>query len=86
MLTLTLQLPGWCPGLGKGLLLFRESAPLSLSPILDCSCLKGVIIGEGGVASLEREVLRLDLRILPFYLLVPMGLWLYLPTEDSCLL
>ena len=62
------------------------SPPLSLSPILDCSCLKGVIIREGGLASLEREVLRLDLRILPFYLLVPVGLWLYLPTEESCLL
>lgn len=38
------------------------------------------------MASLEREVLRLDLRILPFYLLLPMGLWLSLPVEDSCLL
>lgn len=45
-----------------------------------------MIIGEGGLASLEREVLRLDLRILPFYLLVPVELWLYLPTEESCLL
>lgn len=60
--------------------------PLSSSPILDCGCLKAVIIGEGGLASLGREVLRLDLRILPFYLLLPMGLWLQLPIEDSCLL
>lgn len=61
-------------------------APSFWSPILECSCLKGVIIGEDGLASLEREVLRLDLRILPFYLLLPMGLWLAFPIEDSCLL
>lgn len=59
-----------------GLLLTHEAALLSLSPILHCSCLKGVLIEEGGSASPEREVLRLDLRILPFYLPLAVGLWL----------
>lgn len=51
------------------------------------SCLKGLLTEEGGVAFLDRGVLRLDLRILAFYLpLACGGARALILSEGSCLL
>lgn len=48
------------------------------------SCLKGLLTEEGGVAFLVRGVLRLDLRILAFYLpLACRGAGALAPSEET---
>lgn len=62
---------------GEGLLLTkgaRQGHSSFLFLVSGCRCLKGVILVERGWFSFPwREVLRLDLRMLPFYLF-PLGL------------